>query len=291
MNGNLLKENGEILRIAEKVKLYIPRFEHYEIVKDDKFPVKNCIIGYDGKKMPFAKKEITPTYIDDRMILDSLLSLNLKTLNNLSISRDRQEKEILKWCKKYGLPFQKGFECATLNSGSPAIQSIRENPYREQGFYAFNCEAFCIELARLYNVFMMMLAYKEDLYIGLDNEDRLDIHQKHIRHLKRTTSKEQIQKWLLEYFKEANFKMDIDFDGEKYSLIPTFSDLFELAKYQLLLLYNADTTTGVKTCKCCGALFSCTHRSQEFCGECSPQKYYAKKQSDKKRGVKNGNNK
>ena len=172
MNGNLLKDNGEILRIAEKVKLYIPHFEHYEIVKDEKFPVKNYIIGYDGEKKPFAKKEITPTYIDDRMILDSLLSLNLKTLNNLSISRDRQEKEILKWCKKYGLPFQKGFECATLNSGSPAIQSIRENPYREQGFYAFNCEAFCIELARLYNVFMMMLAYKEDLYIGLDNEDR-----------------------------------------------------------------------------------------------------------------------
>ena len=33
LNGNMLKENGEILRIAEKVKLYIPHFEHYEITQ------------------------------------------------------------------------------------------------------------------------------------------------------------------------------------------------------------------------------------------------------------------
>ena len=170
----MLKENGEILRIAEKVKLYIPHFEHYEIIKDKKFPVKKYIIGYDGKKKPFAKKEIPPTYIDDRMILDSLLSLNFKTLNNLSVSKEKQEKAILKWCNKYGLPFQKGV------AGSNIIQTIIDSPYKEQGFFAFDYEAFCIELSKLYNVFMMMLAYKENLYIGLDNEDRLDIHKKHI---------------------------------------------------------------------------------------------------------------
>ena len=99
-------------------------------------------------------------------------------------------------------------------------------------------------------------------------------NNKLIYNIKSSASTKEIQKWLLHYFKEIKFQMDIEFDGERYSLIPTFDNLIELAKYQLLLLYNADTTTGIKECKCCGELFSCTHRAQEFCSRCSPQKYY-----------------
>ncbi len=283
MKYNLIKENGEILRIAEKVKLVNPHFEHYEIIKDKKQPLKNHIIGYDGEKKAFANKTKSPLYTDDRMVLDSLLSLNFKILNNLSVSRERQEKTILKWCKKYGLPFQK---CV---AGSNIIQTIVDCPYREQGFFSFDCEAFCIELSKLYNAFMLMIAYKEEVYIGLD-DDRNIIHKRQIQTIRKSMTKEDVETFLLNYFKEIKFIMDIDFDGKKYLLIPTFLDMFELAKYQLLLLYNADSTTGVKTCKCCGALFSCTHRSQEFCGECSPQKYYAKKKREEKKMKKDGEN-
>lgn len=288
VNGNLVnEETGKTLMIAQRVKLYIPYFEHYEVKADKNNSFMDYIIGYNKKDVPFEVKNIAAQYTDSRAILDSLLHLNFKVINNLKYSRQRQYKEIIKWCEKYGLPFQKGIG-AVISNNLPIISCENENPYAEKGFYAFSTEMFFKELATLYNYFIFVLACKPNLYIGLE-ENRDRIHNKQIYYIKSKHSEEEIQKQLLKYFKEIRFKMDIEFDGERFFLIPTFYNLFELAKYQLLLLYNADVTTGIKECKCCGELFSCVHRSQKFCSNCSPQKYYQRKKRAKQRdGANNG---
>ncbi|MBR6782190.1 MAG: hypothetical protein IKM33_03215 [Clostridia bacterium] len=286
MNGNLVNaDTGKTLMIAQRVKLYIPQFTHYEIKHDKETSAKDYIMGYNKKDTPFEIRRLSPQYTDNREILDSLLHLNFNIVNNFKYSRERQYKEIVKWCQKYGLPFQKGIEAIVINN-TPVIFRAIKSPYAEQGYCAFSAEIFCNELASLYNNFLYVLACKPDLYIGIGRES---LHDKLIYNIKSSATVEKIQGMLLQYFKEIKFQMDIEFDGERYSLIPTFDNLIELAKYQLLLLYNADTTTGIKECKCCGELFSCTHRAQEFCSRCSPQKYYQrKKRAKQKEGAKNG---
>lgn len=281
MNGNLVnEETGKTSMLSQKVKLYIPEVANYEIKYHKDGYTKDYIVACDETDNPIPPKMIVPTYTDSREVLDSLLDMNFKIVNNMSYSRERQYKEIIKWCQKYGYPTSRKFD-----------EDFDEevNNY----FYSFNCELFLNELAKIYTMFIWILACRPDLYIGLENGkvNRERIHEKYIYNMMKKHDVLEIQNSLLNHFKEIRFKMDIEFIDGKYTLVPTFNDLFELAKYQLLLLYNADNTTGIKECKCCGKLFSCVHRSQKYCDDCSPQKNYARKVREKKKkeGADNGN--
>lgn len=282
--GLYTSDNGEISTIAQKVKLFIPKIEQYKVEKHICGDTYDFIIGCDENGNPAQLKTIIPTYTDNRELLDSMLNLNFNIVNNAKYSRDRQYDKIIKWCKKYGFPTSKKI---------PIEWDDEVNKYG----YAFNCQMFCTELAEIYNMYMWILACRPELFEVDDyKKDGVDLHRKsvhdtYIRHIKKTHSVSEIQSMLLKQFREIRFKMDVEFENNRYSFIPTFYDLFELAKYQLLLLYNSDNTTGVKECICCGKLFSCVHRNQRYCADCSPQKNYARKTREKRRAELNGNDK
>lgn len=193
---------------------------------------------------PYDEIEIEPNYeYGSNELLYSLFPL-IFIFETSSIQK--QIKETLNWCEKYGFPFigDSGFYGGNL-----------ETCYKETGHIGFNLMVLKRDLLTLR--WFVNKIYKTKCASGPANieSDIADILN----------------------ISRLNVRQHYTFVNHQLTLETGFTDLISLAYHQLAFILMAPSGASIKKCKQCGAIFVTDNSKKEYCPKHSPQSHYAQK--------------
>ena len=243
--------NGEDYLIGENAYNYL----NGKIVTESDFTEKDLIMS----KMKL-KSILTPKVVcKDAEILISLLELwNELFVLNFDVKNSICRQHIIKWCKKYGLPF--------LGGDKTDISSDELNDrkfIKTDNGAGFSIAAFIKMLQSLYELFIFYLSYRDKkLLLPYENfyiEDCRNIL----------------------YGEFASLRPYLYFDFDSMRLTTQFYNLFHVALYELMIMatINGNLEKQLGICACCGRAYEKTRRNQIYCKNCSPQKAYKRRLS------------
>lgn len=166
-------------------------------------------------------------------------------------SIQKQIKETLNWCKKYGFPFigDSGFYGGNLGTC-----------YKETGHIGFNLMVLKRDL-------LTLRCFVQKIY-RMKNESG-------------TANIESDISGILN-ISMLNMRQHYTFVNHQLTLETGFTDLISLAYYQLAFILMAPRGASIKKCKQCGAIFVSNNSKKEYCPKHSPQSHYAQKRRMKK---------
>lgn len=288
--GSNRKCNDSIIGAAENAKVFVIKFENYEFYSDN--DSNEYIIGYNGERQQFNIPEIEVypnTEINNHDYFNSLfiLASNIyEHSNSLNWYVDNNRKKIImKWVKKHGFPFLGGairdkndidykfteFNCKYFDNMYLYIKKI--------GFAGFEIRRFERILFDLYDTFLKACAISNDIDVELD----LTKVSSYITYVadNESDNKESIESLVSKV--KLGIELKYTENGVKNTLL--FDNIISLAVYQMAWLL-ASGPFSIRRCKCCGSLFCPEIEKQEFCENCSPQKYYAQKKRQEQKRLK-----
>jgi len=223
-------------------------------------------------------------------IVDSLISLRQNLTYSYSINEDSisntklielektlsndDRKKIIKWLKKYGMPFLGDkIESNEMYIGIPPFKYGFKNDF-------FTCyiknacvcrlSSFLISLNIIFKTFAYYLFYTYDIEIA-----------EKIEFKKIDYDTNDLDSYIRRAFSSISDKAIIDLDNilEKKEL-PRFEGccdtLISLSMYQLAIITSSKKICSAAGCSCCEKIFIPTRRSRHYCMTCSRQKKYKK---------------
>ena len=291
-----------IPKVSESVIIHSLRFNNYELYEDETIsfmPVSHryFIIGYNGSRpvrLPIEvldETAIEDIYVVDSGVLESLITLASKYISYDSSGFFKEDynflvKDIIKWCRKYGLPFVDTDipQCTSLSTGRyhEATQTFSER----SGYIGCSVETFIYRLRDIYNKFLMAMpelaeteTFSHDTKWGFNNpycsNPCLALKDEREREIEILLNGIQLSK----RFEFVDGQLQVFFETDDY---------LSLATYQLGVFIANPGGTQYRRYKdsTCKALFAMKNGNERYCGDCSPQKEYARK---KRAAAKNGN--
>lgn len=192
-------------------------------------------------------------------ILLSLLELG-KTIIETNGQGDQISEEsqlllsdkIIKWCKRYGLPYNEEF-----------LQKNYKKP-----LFGFRIGDFKRQLAVLYNSF--------NVYYGVTFNE-IDLVKKYPPSSLVDIDTESGMQYIKESFANelwgsANISLKTEYNKEtkKFEMIPYTNNYIEIAYFQISMLLIGDQEEKIKYCTKCGSLFIFNHGNETHCSKCKP---------------------
>lgn len=265
----IIKTNGIILPLSDVVSVGIYKFEEYEILKSAQH--KDVIVGHEYGEKPFETKlPIKPTgtvTISDRGVFDSLMILASKAL---PVFRKDSDKQVLSWCKKYGLPF-----CSIEAS-------------QQVGYLACPLWEFYNFLFSLRDAFWKVESLYEDFSVehGIDN-----VHfftRNPYREQDHYFTKERKQSLISEFINAADLGLCFEYRNGKPTFYNYAKSMISLTRYQFALILLSNSESVPRRCKCCGSMFFAHRKNQLYGPCCTRQKRYAaeKRKKEREEGLK-----
>jgi len=234
--------------------------ELYAIAKDPVLYQNEFSNQNDRQDTYLLGEAILPINCKNGDLLFSLLKLKTKMEKNKSLRLNKKNQElIIKWCKKYGFPFEGRL--------SDINRCKQDNLWMKNKLLGFSMNDFMSMLRKINMAFYMYLKIKD-----IDNKKNIS-----------GLSIEDCTKMLKQEFE--SLELFAHFDFEKLEYVSVVNNLFQAAMYQLMLFSLLkridDAFIGIALCKCCNAPFPPSRRNKKYCENCSPQKAYKRKQSKK----------
>lgn len=281
-----VKENGNVIMKAEETKVSFCKSNNYElyIPNDPNIKTYAYIVGYNIKEK-FNKKNLT-SIIKDNLIIDDLKILNsIITLadNIFRLQKQPIEKEVINWCKKYGMPFLGNNIIEDLNSSLDIFNSV--------GYLAFSLDEFMEKLWEIYHNYIGYCAKKDSLTfdlkklrVGLNKNSNISIS--HIEDKFFNINLNNREKEIEKLLNSINIKYEFKYIKGKLTMIPKIENVISLAIYQLGLLMVSNDEMLAKHCKHCTSVFNATRNNQLYCPNCTPQKRWNNDNKTSKGGTK-----
>jgi hypothetical protein len=282
---NFIKKSAQnVFSTSEGNKMFLStkfsytkiRFENYEAIAIDN---KRFIVGKkpviinepvfsdnEGKPIITLGDASEDTICSDSSLLFSFLGL-IDKLETLPFGNDdeietaittTQINLVIEWCIKNGLPFE--------NSLS----------WENKKGIGFRIGTFFFYLRDL------LVDFQQFLHINgiVTNNPLIDF-----RDIDSCISS-------LKYrFSNLNLKCSVEFD-ECFRYIIHAGNMFDAARYQLIMLMTNPSGENIRRCTCCGEWFQPKRKNNKYCPLCSPQMAYKRRKSGTtKEGENSGNDK
>jgi len=281
-----VKENGNIIMKAEETKVSFCKCNNYELYvpNDPKLKTYAYIIGYSVKEK-FNKKNLTSMFKDNLIIEDLKILNSIITLadNIFRLQRTPIEKEVINWCKKYGMPFVGNYIIEDLTSSLDIFDSV--------GYLAFSLDEFIEKLWELYHNYIGYCAKKDNLTFDLKNlrigfNETGNLSISHIEDRFFNINLNNREKEIEKLLNSINIKYEFKHIKGKLTMIPKIENIISLAIYQLGLLMISNDEMLAKHCERCTSVFNATRNNNIYCPNCTPQKRWNDNNKASKGGAK-----
>ena len=271
--GDLLDEVGK-LTIVQSYNL---RFEEYEI---EEIKGKKFIVGKGRPANPFKNENV----FEGPELLFSLINLVKgplpKYFNEPHMDSVISDESIMKWCKKYGIPYRD----TELN------RLLEDEKWRDN---ILHLGMFKYKIAWLYAYFSLWKAIiSEDQEEINKYRDFVKLEMETIKMLPDGPKKDD-----LTYLKEAltaavdkHFRVNIHLvynsDSKTYEFKLASDSLIIIAYYQLASLMTKNHTENkkkMKNCAYCQSIYWANHANSRYCPNCDRRTVWSRRNSKKKK--------
>lgn len=268
------------------------KYDNYDVIKNTSGDF--MIVGSENCKNEVRDAGKTVEYTNYAIFIDMIFlaaKLNLKGGFRTFIKSQLTEQHfllILKFCKKYGLPY-----CGNIQENALQYNNYNDdglftaetlNEIKRKHKYTTMCYAFCNVS---YFVYWLYIMYRDFLwYISIFSKDMAYSFTEYLKidmlpYIERGgVVGKFFSPSIVQHF---SFNSRLQRSGNSFSFTISTNNIFHLSVYYFCLICIGNNTIDIsktmliKQCKCCGTYFLTTQSRKKYCEYCSPQKAWNKK--------------
>lgn len=266
--GDLLEEVGKL----SEVKSFNLRFPEYKIKK------------IEGMKFVVGEGKAENLLVNEKEIFDSpdlLFSLLRLSPGDSPINSPSEihipDKEILKWVKKYGIPYQDKELNFKLNDELIRDDVLHIDGFKRKLFWLHGLFHLWKALIEEEEEGIKKFQYSLQFFVQLENFINPEIDSEKLL-------KSAIATKISESFSDISLRLIYNKETNKYEFTLTASSLFDIAYFQLAALMTksrSENKKKMKKCALCGSVFWAHHGHQKYCSMCPRQTAWSRKQKQK----------